>query len=318
MRLGYFLACEEYSPEELVDQAVLAEEAGFDALWISDHFHPWNENQGQSPFVWSMVGAISQVCDLPVTTAVTCPTTRIHPVVVAQAAATSAALLHGRFTLGVGTGEALNEHILGDPWPTAEVRLQILEEAVGIIRRLWEGDVVTHRGEHFTVDAAKLYTLLDEPPRILMSGFGPKATDVAARIADGYLTTHPDEDLVARFRKRNDGPVTGGFKLCHAPSEDEGVEIAHRLWGHTGIPGELDQVVPSPLQFQQAMAVVDPESTRSSVVCGDDAERQRAAFQPYLDAGFDEVYVGNIGPHYRAMIRQLGADVLPRLREQAA
>src|SRR5919206_2821694 len=124
MRIGYFLSSEEYAPAELIEQAKGAERAGFEALWISDHYHPWVDAQGQSPFVWSMIGAISQVCRLPVTTAVTCPTVRVHPAVIAQAAATSAVLLEGRFTLGVGTGEALNEHILGDPWPPTEIRLQ--------------------------------------------------------------------------------------------------------------------------------------------------------------------------------------------------
>ena len=175
-RFGYFLSCEEYTPDQLLDQARRAEEAGFDALWISDHFHPWTDAQGQSPFVWSMIGAISQVCDLPVTTAVTCPTVRTHPAIVAQAAATAAVLLgEGRFTLGVGTGEALNEHVLGDAWPRTERRLEMLEEAVGLIRRLWEGEVVSHEGTHYRVDTARIYTRPDTPPPVYMSAFGPKA-----------------------------------------------------------------------------------------------------------------------------------------------
>src|SRR5687767_11456594 len=144
MRLGYFLSCEEFGPADLIAQAKLAEEAGFDVLWISDHYHPWIDAQGQSPFVWSMIGALSQVTRLPVTTAVTCPTVRIHPAVVAQAAATSAVLHEGRFVLGVGSGEALNEHILGDAWPGADVRLEMLEEAVEVMRKLWEGGFVDH------------------------------------------------------------------------------------------------------------------------------------------------------------------------------
>src|SRR4051812_26909972 len=153
---GYFLSSEEHPPTALVEQAVLAEQHGFDALWISDHYHPWNDEQGQSPFVWSIIGALSQVVTIPVTTAVTCPIMRIHPAVVAQAAATSAALHEGRFVLGVGTGEALNEHILGDRWPFAEERLEMLEEAVGVLRQLWAGEYVTHHGKHYTVDQARL------------------------------------------------------------------------------------------------------------------------------------------------------------------
>ena len=163
-RYGYFLAAEEHEPQELVRQARLAEQAGFDALWISDHFHPWLDEQGQSGFVWSVIGAISQATSLPVTTAVTCPLLRQHPAIVAQAAATSALLTGGRFTLGVGTGEALNEHITGQPWPPAEQRLEMLEEAVHVIRELFSGRLITHRGKHYTVDTARIYSTPDLPP----------------------------------------------------------------------------------------------------------------------------------------------------------
>lgn len=315
MRLGYFLSTEEYTPAQLVEQAVLAEEAGFESLWISDHFHPWNDVQGQSPFVWSVIGALSQACSLPVTTAVTCPTVRIDPVVVAQAAATSAVMLEGRFTLGVGTGEALNEHVLGHAWPTLDVRLEMLEEAVGLIRELWQGDFVNHRGRHYTADTARIYTLPDEPPPIFVSGFGPQATDVAARIGDGYITTSADTALLERFRAASGGKTAQvGTKVCWAPTEEEGVEIAHRTWGTSGLPGELAQVLPSPRHFEQAAQLVTPEQTAQSVTCGDDLERHVADLRKYVDAGFDEVFVANMGPHYADMIRAYGEAVLPALR----
>jgi G6PDH family F420-dependent oxidoreductase len=196
MRIGYFLSCEEYTPAELVEQAKAAEEAGFTGLWISDHFHPWNNEQGNSPFVWSVIGAISQVCDLPVTTAVTCPMVRTHPAIIAQAAATSAEMLGGKFILGVGSGEALNEHILGDAWPSADVRLEMLEEAVWLIRELWTGEVITTEGKYFKVDHARIYNLPQTPPDIYVSGFGPKATELAARIGDGFINTSPDDKLL--------------------------------------------------------------------------------------------------------------------------
>ena len=173
-----------------------AERAGFEALWISDHFHPWNNEQGNSPFVWSVIGAISQACDLPVTTAVTCPMIRTHPAIIAQAAATCAQMLDGKFILGVGSGEALNEHILGTVWPSADVRLEMLEEAVDLIRQLWTGEVVTTEGKHYRVDHARIYNLPETPPEIYVSGFGPKATDLAARIGDGYINTAPDDTLL--------------------------------------------------------------------------------------------------------------------------
>src|SRR3954463_15426665 len=159
MRIGCFLSCEEFGPRELLEQARRAEAAGFHALWISDHYHPWNDQQGHSAFVWSVIGALAQATSLPVTTGVTCPTVRIHPAVIAQAAATSGVLHQGRFNLGVGSGEALNEHILGDRWPEADVRLEMLEEAIEVIRTLWQGGPQSHHGRHYTVAHARVYDL---------------------------------------------------------------------------------------------------------------------------------------------------------------
>ena len=314
MTMGYFLSCEEYTPAELVEQARAAEDAGFQALWISDHFHPWNDEQGESPFVWSVIGAISQVCELPVTTAVTCPMVRTHPAIVAQAAATSALMLRGGFTLGVGTGEALNEHILGDPWPSVDVRLEMLEEAVALMRRLWEGDFVTQAGPHYRVDNARIYSLPDEPPEVYVSGFGPKATDVAARIGDGYISTSPDAELVRRFKDGSGGkPAQAGAKVAYAPTVDEGVGHAHRLWSNSGLPGELAQVLPSPRHFEQASQLVTEQSTRDSVVAGPDPEAHLAQVDSYREAGYDELYVANMGPHYRDMIEFYGKEILPVL-----
>src|SRR5687767_5005731 len=176
MHIGYFLSCEEYTPAELLEQARGAERAGFTGLWISDHYHPWVDAQGQSPFVWSMIGALSQATSLPISIAVTCPTVRIHPAVIAQAAATSAVLTGGKFRLGIGTGESLNEHIFGDAWPEADIRLEMLEEAVEIMRGLWTGENFSHHGKHYTVENARIYTLPEQPVEVLISGFGPKAT----------------------------------------------------------------------------------------------------------------------------------------------
>ena len=216
VNIGYFLSCEEFGPRELVRQAKLAEQAGFERLWISDHFHPWNAEQGNSPFVWSVIGALSEAVSLPITTAVTCPTVRFHPAIIAQAAATAAVQLEGRFTLGVGSGEALNEHILGDPWPSVGVRLAMLEEAVELIRLLHRGEQVSFHGEHYQVQDAQIWTLPDQPVPIYISGFGPQATELAARIGDGYCTASPDPELVGLFRKNGDPsrPVQGGVKVC--------------------------------------------------------------------------------------------------------
>lgn len=313
MRIGYFLSTEEYTPAELVEQARLAADAGFAGLWISDHFHPWNDEQGQSPFVWSVIGAISQVCDLPVTTAVTCPTVRIHPAIIAQAAATSAVLLGGRFTLGVGSGEALNEHILGDAWPDTETRLDMLEEAVELMRELWRGEVLSHDGRFYAVDRARIYTLPDEPPPVYISGFGPKATDLAARIGDGYISTKPEAELVSRFKEASGGkPAMAGAKVAFAATREEGVQVAHRLWANAGLPGELAQVLPSPQHFEQASQLVTEEMTSQSVVAGPDPEAHLRQLREYEEAGYDEVYVANMGPHWRDMIAFYGKEVLAR------
>lgn len=316
MKIGYFLSSEEYTPAELLDQARGAERAGFEALWISDHYHPWVDAQGQSPFVWSTIGALSQVCRLPVTTAVTCPTMRIHPAVIAQAAATSAVLHDGRFVLGVGSGEALNEHILGAAWPQADVRLEMLEEAVEVLRELWRGDFVNHHGKHYTVEHARIYTLPDTPPPIYVSGFGPKSIELAARIGDGYISTMPDAEMVRRFRDAGGGdkPCQAGFKAAYADSADEGARIAYERWPNAGVPGELSQVLPSPRHFEQAAQLVQPEMMKESFVCGNSPDAHLEMIDRYAKAGFDEVYVANTGPNTEGLFDLYQREVLPRLR----
>jgi G6PDH family F420-dependent oxidoreductase len=316
MRIGYFLSSEEYTPAELLEQARGAERAGFEALWISDHYHPWVDAQGQSPFVWSTIGALSQVCRLPVTTAVTCPTVRIHPAVVAQAAATSAVLLEGRFVLGIGSGEALNEHIFGDAWPSADVRLEMLEESVEVMRELWKGEFTYHRGKHYTVENARIYTLPETPPPIYVSGFGPKAIDLAARIGDGYVSVAPDADMVRRFREGGGGdkPCQAGFKAAFADSEEEGARIAYEKWPNAGVPGELSQVLPSPKHFEQASQLVTQDMVKEAFVCGNDPEAHLQMIDQYAKAGYDEVYVANTGPNYQGLFDLYARHVLPRAR----
>jgi G6PDH family F420-dependent oxidoreductase len=314
MKIGCFLSSEEHGPGALVEQARRAEEAGFHALWISDHFHPWIDEQGHSPFVWATIGAISRVCDLPVTTAVTCPTVRIHPAIVAQAAATSALLLEGRFALGVGSGEALNEHVLGDAWPDADTRLEMLEEAVEVIRTLWRGGQQDHRGRHYTVQNARIYDLPDPPPPIYVSGFGPKAVRVAARIADGYVTTMPDADLIGLYRDEGGrGPIQAGTKVCFGPDEQQARATAHRLWPNEQLPGELAQVLPAPAHFEQAAELVTEEMIAEAVPCGPDLDRHVEALLEYADAGVDELFVQQIGPAQDVFFDEWAPAVLPRL-----
>ncbi|GAA3882068.1 LLM class F420-dependent oxidoreductase [Streptomyces lacrimifluminis] len=312
---GYFLACEEFGPAELVEQARQAEQAGFQALWISDHYHPWNDAQGQSPFVWSVIGALSQAVSLPIETAVTCPTVRMHPAVVAQAAATSAVMTDGRFRLGVGTGEALNEHILGDQWPPAHTRLEMLEEAIQVMRRLFTGEEVNHRGAHYTVENARLYTVPDEPVPIDVSGFGPQATALAARVGDGYITMGPDEDLTTQFRKGGGGSglVSGGTKVCYGPDREEAVRTVHKLWSNQLLPGEMAQILPTPRHFEQLEPLVTESMVSESTVCGPDVDEHVSELSAFADAGFDRVYVSQIGPDQRGFFDFYRTKVLPQL-----
>jgi G6PDH family F420-dependent oxidoreductase len=324
MQIGYFLSCEEYGPDELVEQARLAEQAGFESLWISDHFHPWNDEQGESPFVWSVIGAISQVCSLPVTTAVTCPTMRIHPAIVAQAAATSSVLTGGKFILGIGSGEALNEHVVGARWPDIAVRLEMLEEAVEVMRKLFTGEFVDHHGTHYTVENARLYTVPDEQIPIYISGFGPKAIDVAGRIGDGFITTSPDGDGIKQFQAAGGAgkPVHAGYKVCWGDDDEKCIEIAHKTWSNSGLPGELSQILPSPRHFEQASELVTQDSTRESIAHGADIDRHVDAFRPFAEAGVDVVHISQMGGRHpetsAAGFFEFYADkVLPRLRELA-
>ncbi len=314
-RIGYFLGSEEHSGPELVEGAVLAERAGFAAVAVSDHFHPWLRAQGQSPFVWGVLGAIAQATStVGVVTGVVCPTIRIHPVIIAQATATAQQLLGGRFVFGVGSGEALNEHILGDRWPSIEVRHEMLEEAMEIIGRLWTGRTLDHHGRHYTVENARLWTLPDAPPRIVMSAFGPKAVALAARIADGYFGAWPARGLIARYRELGGtGPAMGELKVCWHPDEDEAVRIAHRTWRHELVSGQHGQDLPTTDHFEQLAAAVGEERARESWVCGADPERHLAAIREYADAGYDEVYVMQMGPDQAGMIDFYRREVLPAL-----
>ncbi|NUP51953.1 MAG: TIGR03557 family F420-dependent LLM class oxidoreductase [Catenulispora sp.] len=313
---GYFLASEEWQPDQLIEQAGLAQEAGFTALAISDHFHPWVDAQGSSPFVWSTIGALSQVTDLPITTLVTCPTVRTHPAIVAQAAATSAVLTGGRFRFGVGTGEALNEHITGERWPRSDIRADMLEEAVEIIRMLFTGDVVDYDGLYYTVDNARLYTVPDTPIPIHVSAFGPKAAQLAGEIGDGLVTVQPDHALIQTFRESGgaDKPVLGGMKVCWDSDPGRAAETAHRLWASELLPGELAQVLPTPTHFEQATELVTVDQAAEQFPCGDDPDRHVAAIQEYVDAGFDEIYISQIGPRYKEFFDGYREQVLPRLR----
>lgn len=263
-----------------------------------------------------VIGALSEATSLPVSTAVTCPTMRIHPAIIAQAAATAAVQLDGRFVLGVGSGEALNEHILGDPWPSVGVRLEMLEEAIDVIRLLMRGDEVSHHGEHYEVQEARIYTRPEQPLPIYVSGFGPQAAELAGRIGDGYVLVTPETELVQAFRSGGgaDKPVQAGTKVCWDADADTAVDTAHRIWGNQGLPGQTAQILPRPKDFEALQALVPKQDIADSVACGSDPDRHAAQVRQYLDAGVDEVYVSQIGPDMDGFFAGWQRDVLPQLR----
>jgi G6PDH family F420-dependent oxidoreductase len=315
MELGYSLASEELHPTEMVRAAKSAEEIGFRSAWVSDHFHPWTDRQGQSPFVWSVIGGIAATTDLRVGTAVTCPTIRTHPAIIAQAAATSAAMLPGRFFLGVGSGEALNEHILGDRWPSVDARLEMLEEAVAVMRLLWEGGLQSHEGKHYRVENARLYTLPDEPVPVMVSGFGSKSAELAGRIGDGYIGTSPDTELLETFERSGGAgkPKYAGIKVCWGADEAAARRTAYELWPNLGLSGQLAQELALPSHFEQATELVEEEHVTGMVPCGPDPERHLEVIRKYADAGYDAVYIHQIGPDQDGFLRFYGKEVLPKV-----
>ena len=314
--LGYALSCEEHVPNDLVRNARAAEDAGFTFALISDHFHPWIDQQGQSPFVWSVIGGIAQATErLRLGTGVTCPTIRIHPAIIAQAAATSAAMMPGRFFLGVGTGENLNEHILGDHWPAPDERLDMLEEAIEVIRQLWEGGYQTYRGSYYTVENARLYTLPDEPPPIAVAAGKPGAAELAGELGDGLVGTSPDAELIQTFAEAGgEGkPRYGQLTVCWAASEEEAKRTAHQWWPNAGVKGDLSQELPLPAHFEQASQNVTEDEIAETIVCGPDAERHLEQLREYVDAGFDHVYVHQVGPDQEGFFRFYEREIIGKL-----
>jgi G6PDH family F420-dependent oxidoreductase len=219
----------------------------------------------------------------------------------------------GRFRFGVGSGEALNEHIFGDAWPRPAIRLEMLEEAVEVMRTLWTGKSVSHRGRHYRVENARIYTLPGTPPPVIVSGFGPRSVALAGRIGDGYAITMPDGDLIGRFRSSGGGDkvVQAGTKVAYHATEATAVEAVHRIWPNEALPGELAQVLPTPRHFEQACELVTPEMVAESVPCGPDLEAHVASLREFAEAGADELYVQQVGGNHQAFFEAYARDVLP-------
>lgn len=320
MQIGYKLCSEEQSPQELVECAQRAEEAGFGFAMISDHFHPWIDRQGESSFVWAVLGGIAQVTErMKIGTAVTCPTVRIHPAIIAQAAATAAAMLPGRFMLGLGSGENLNEHIFADHWPEADVRQAMLEEAVEVIRLLWQGGQQSHYGCYYTLENARIYTLPESLPPILMAAGGPKAAELAGRIGDGLIATSPNKDVEEQFDQAGGKgkPCYAEMTVCWAEDEKQARRMAYECWPIAGISGELTQVLPVPAHFEQAAKMLREEDVAEKIVCGPDPTQYIDQLREYDKAGFPNVFIHQIGSDQGGFFRFCERELMPRLEQMA-
>jgi coenzyme F420-dependent glucose-6-phosphate dehydrogenase len=323
--IGYAAMCEQFHPTDLVEYCKAAEENGFGALMVSDHYHPWTPQQGQSPFAWALLGALGEATGLRFGTGVTPPGWRYHPAILAQAAATLEAMYPGRFYLGLGAGEALNEHIVGQYWPEAVTRLEVLGEAIEIIRKLFSGKVVKHRGAHFTLESARLYTMPEKPPPIYVATSGPVNAERTGRTCDGIITVGAAEDkvkmLLERFEKgaREAGkdpsemPRIVQLHVSWAGDDDAATEQAVREWPNGGM-NFPKQDIRNPEDFEAMAKLVRAEHFKGRVFISSSMEQHCELMQYYAGLGFTEIYVHNVGRNQREFIEAYGREVIPNVR----
>ena len=320
MRIGYKLCSEERDAAGLVQDARAAEAAGFDFAAISDHFHPWIDAQGESPFVWTTLGAIAASTEtITVGTAVTCPTVRMHPALVAQAAATTATLLPGRFFLGVGTGEALNEHIYGDAWPSATTRREMLREAVELLRRLWTGDLVNFDGRYYAVEGARIYSLPDRRIPVYVAASGPEAASLAAEIGDGLIVAGVSREAVDTYDAEGGvGPRLAEIVVNADDDEERALETIKEVWPNSAIPGELSAELPMPRHFEQAASAVRVEDLRGSATLGTAPEPYLEILHQLARSGFTHVFLHQVGADQDRFFGFARDALLPAVREAFA
>ena len=298
MNIGFKLFAEAFDPNELVRQAVKAEAAGFDFVEISDHYHPWLESHGHSPFAWSVLANIAAKTEnLRLATGVTCPSIRYHPAIVAQAAATTQILSDGRFTLGVGAGERLNEHVVGEGWPEVGNRHRMFREALEIIRNLWDGGYQSYRGDYLAVEDARVFDLPDELPPIVVAGGGPQAARIAAELGDGLFATDPDADLVSEYAEAGGR----GVKYCEvplawAPDSSSAAESAHKLFRFGILDWKVLPELPNPQNFESATEAITTAHMEEAFACGPDVERHLEVAKDFVEAGFDHLALISAGP----------------------
>ncbi|MBN9759315.1 hypothetical protein Ae406Ps2_3511c [Pseudonocardia sp. Ae406_Ps2] len=319
MQIGFKLFAEAYTPQEMVRQAVRAEEAGFDFVEISDHYHPWLESHGHSGFAWSILAAIAMRTErIGLATGVTCPTIRYHPAIIAQAAATTALLSEGRFTLGVGSGEQLSEHVTGHPWPVVGVRHAMLREALEIIRLLWTGGYRTYRGTHLSVEDARVFDLPETLPDIVVAAGGPKAARIAGELGDGLFATEPRTDLIDAYTAAGGtGSRWAEVPLAYAGTVDAALESAHRLFRFGPTGWKIQAELPNVRNFEAATAFVRQEDMADAFGAGPDVEAHVATVQGFADAGYDRLALISAGPDVDEFFTFYEEQLAGRLRDLA-
>lgn len=319
MEIGYTLMCEQAGPVQLVRDAVAAEAAGFDFAVISDHYFPWLEEQGHAPSAWSVLGALAQATDsLPLMTFVTCPTIRYHPAVVAQLAATTALLSGGRFTLGLGAGENLNEHVVGAGWPPVDVRHEMLEEAVRIIAALFTGTDVNLTGKHFDIRSARLFDVPETPPPLGIAVSGAQSCALAGAHADALIAVEPDAELLRAFDAAGGAgkPRYGQLPICYDSDVDAAVARAHEQFRWFGAGWKVNAELPGPAAFDAASRFVRPEDVAAAIPCGPDVDCCVRAAQEWADAGFTHLALLQIGGEAQGeFLTWAEKELLPALRE---
>jgi G6PDH family F420-dependent oxidoreductase len=326
-RFGYTLMTEQSGPKDLVRYAAAAEDAGFDLLVSSDHYFPWLSSQGHAPYAWTVLGAVAQVTQrVELMTYVTCPTMRYHPAVVAQKAATLQILADGRFILGLGAGENLNEHVVGDGWPNVDTRQAMLAEAMQIIRDLHGGELVTFRGDYFDVDSARIWDLPEGGVPIAVAAGGLKAVEELGPLADHLVATEPDRELLDAWDALEDRPrigdgarAVGQIPVSWDPdSVDAAVERAHDQFRWFGGGWAVNADLPTTAGFAAASQFVRPEDVASSIPCGPDLDAIVEAVQPFWKAGFTDIALVQVGDELQdRFLAEAAEPLLARLREAA-
>lgn len=316
VEIGYKLFTEAHSSLELVQNAKHAETAGFSFLSITDHYHPWTARQGHAGFAWTILGALAEATSsVQVSTGITCPTIRYNPAIIAQAAATAAVLFQGRFELGVGTGEALNEHITGSCFPSSEqIRLVMLREAVDVMRTLWSGGMHDYYGNFYMVDNAQVFELPETPPRVIMAAEGEMAAETAGEIADGLIHyEQKPQEVIDTFRSSGgEGkPAMLEFAVCYDRDEGRAKEIAYEWFPIAANKGELNWVLPTPTHFEELAKMVTPDEVAKTVVCSSDAQAFIEKIGKASDMGYDRVVINQVGPNQQEFITFMRDNVLP-------